>query len=183
MSEPKFVVLPDLTPMLLAVGKGINAWSKVEMAFGLVFASMMDPAPRAASLAVLDAAKNAATKLRIIDAAAPFALQNDDCLHLERWRKLSKRTRNLNKRRNMLAHWEVSLWPGAKTLAQIESMQVRLVPPMTSFEHMPVMWRGKTNLQPLTLMQINAFSGDCVELTQALLMLGNDLTTSRLGKS
>lgn len=152
--------------MLLAVGRGIQAFASVEMAFGYCFASMMEPGDRICSLAILDASRHVETKLRIIDRVAPIALAGE---RLTTWKNLSSRIRKRSGMRNKLAHWTVSHWPGMSSVEDIKRVGVRLVPPMSSFDHWAVMWGGETDARPVTLDEIDVFTAKCIELTTDLL--------------
>ena len=70
MAEPVMVGVPPQDDMLKAVGKGIQAFTNVEAGLNFLFASIMEPANRGASVIALDAARHIEAKLRIVRAVA-----------------------------------------------------------------------------------------------------------------
>jgi hypothetical protein len=161
------ITLPDLTPMHVAVGKGISTFSSLELAVGMVFASMLEPAPRLHSITVLNSARSFEAKMKMVDALADVALTDSQ---LKRWRNLSSKIGRRKDMRDRLAHWMVSHFPGAKTVREIKKMKPALVPPVWSKQHMEVIWDPKTNRKskPIFLPQLLQFDEDARKLTTEL---------------
>ena len=121
------ITLPERAPLFEAVGEGITAFAALEFAIGMIFATLLEPADRGRSVAVINSARSFEAKMKMVNALADVALVGD--AHT-RWRNLSCRIEKRKAFRDKLAHWMVSHYPGATTAEQIRSMKPHLVPPI-----------------------------------------------------
>lgn len=166
------IELKSQSPMLEAVGRGIQAFATVEAGVGVVFASLMEPADRYSSILVLDAARNIETKLKITQAVLEHRLADDQ---RARGVNLLNRVRKRGDVRNKLAHWAVTHWPMAATAAEVKEQIVVLAPPLWSKDHFPVMMDPKsTDVSPLRITEIEDFARLCQRLFSDLAAFSNE---------
>jgi hypothetical protein len=177
---PETIEFPDEGPMLQAVGKGLTAFASLELGVGICFAAMLDPAPRLRSVTVINAARSFDAKMKMVDALAAVALEGE---HFATWRNLSCRITKRKDVRDKLAHWMVSLYPGASSVEELKKMKRALVPPAWSKAHMEVMWDPLTNrkAKPLFLSQLDEFAAKTSELAAELLQFSNVVGKPRGG--
>ena len=166
--------------MLQAVGRGLTAFSSLELGVGICFAAMLDPAPRQRSITVINAARSFEAKMKMVDALAEVALDGGN---LKTWHNLSSRITKRKDVRDKLAHWMVSLYPGASTVEEMKKMKRALVPPVWSKTHMEVMWDPLTNrkAKPLFLAELETFIEKTSELVGELVHFSNTIGKPQSG--
>lgn len=166
-TTPVAITLPSLDPINLLVGQGIQQFASLELMLGMVFASMMEPGARERSIVVFHSIKTFEGKLTAFAALSEVALSNDQraqCVDLLR------EVKAIQKFRNKLAHWNASLYPGAKSAADIRRMKPVLIPPHWSAEAMRTLWgRGG---QMLTVAQLRHGVDSMVKLTTKIAEFG-----------
>lgn len=171
--QSETIVLPDQDPMLSAVGKGIQIFSTLEGVLGILFATLMEPADRTASVIAFDAIRNVETKLQVTQAVIDYRLKDEQ---LKRGRKIINLIRKRTDMRNKLAHWTASHWPRARTSAEIKKMKVVLVPSSFSKLGAAVMWAPKeTSVKPITLKELWAFQHLCSQLISDIVSFSNEI--------
>jgi len=172
-NEPIVVHLPPQEQMLQAVGRGIQVFATVELCLAILFASLMEPAPRELSVVALDAAGPLRTKLKIVESVADRRLAGTE---REQARSILKQIEQQAAVRNKLAHWTVSHWRGASSAEDLKRVVVALVPPPASLKHGPVVWEPESsNLKPLFAADLDRFFAECNELIPALVTLSNKI--------
>lgn len=164
MNEKHFS-LPDRMPMFAAIGHGITAFAAVEFGVGMCFATMLYPAPREYSVAVINSARSFEAKKKMIDALAMVALVESD---LKKWRKLSSIITRRKYMRDKLAHWMVSNYPGIQSAKDFDKQKIGLVPPIFYKMHFAAIYdpSGNHGSNPIQLDDINCY----IKLTNDLVM-------------
>lgn len=175
------IKMPDLGPMHEAVGNCISMFASVEFGVGMCFASMLEPAPRGHSVAVINAARSFEAKMKMIDALAAVAL---DETKLATWRNLSARIGRRKDVRDKLAHWMVGAYPGASSAEDMAKMKAALVPPFWSKQHMEVMWNPNgQKMKPLFLHQLVEFRSLANALTLDLFRFADEISSKDHGQN
>jgi len=177
MAEPVMVGVPPQDDMLKAVGKGIQAFTNVEAGLNFLFASIMEPANRGASVIALDAARHIEAKLRIVRAVAGVAPLTK--AHKTKCTNLLNRIGRRAELRHKLAHWTVGYWPGVKSVKDVKKLRPALIPPMTSPQHGAVVWGGE---QPIHFDQIEKATAACNTLFEDLVLLSNAISEAKKGE-
>ena len=107
MAEPRGATA-DLTPVYLAVGRGITSFAGVEHALADLFSVMMAPAPTDRALAAMQSIRSFDGKFGAVDAVADAALSGP---LRDQWVALRGDIKQLQAVRNKLAHWMVMYRP------------------------------------------------------------------------
>jgi len=162
MAEPIRIETPTQDEMLMAVGRGIQAFASVELGLSHVFAAIMVPADTETSIIALDAARHIETKMRIVHAVSN-RLADDDLK--KRCHNALNRIKRRTEVRHKLAHWTVSYWPGVTTPAGAKKLKVALVPPPASPGYIETVYG---NAPPVHLHEIENFINKCVMLSRDL---------------
>lgn len=151
---------PSQDPMLLAVGRGIQAFSKIEQYLASIYAEFWRDEDWEMSLIALDAAIHLDSKVRVVLAVAELRLDEDA---LKVLKKLCADVRARAQTRNKLAHWTTEYWtppnvPLSVDLAPL--VEVRLLPAFLTKRNM-----GYFPTDTLQTHEIENFVNECVELT------------------
>lgn len=163
--EPVTITLPDLAPMHQAVGKGISAFAHIEMILGMLYATLMFPAPRGLCLLTLDVVRDFGKKKNIVEAVAPNVLTPEE---QDEFGSLLAELQSLSRVRNNLAHWQTGYWHPEMPVSSIqfaEEMEVRLYPP--NFTRQNPDFSPKVTKQ---LEDIERFSDTCHKTSYRLAM-------------
>lgn len=158
--------------MFEAIGSGIQAFSLVEYALGMVFSSLMRPVHGGFSMGVLESARHIETKLRIVRDLGPHRLKAKD---LEEFNNLMNRIGHKADFRHKLAHWAVSEYPIPKEpyLKKGQKAKFALLPPVGTGPYLKIMignlfpQKGKRPM-PIQLQDIIEFDRGARELFRDL---------------
>lgn len=172
MSEPVMIHMADRGPMLQAVGAAIHAFANIE--FGLTSLLNVMLSSRLGT-PILEAGRHFEVRMRIIEAVANEVLVEAD---LKTAKNLFNRARRRSDMRNKLAHWQVGLWPPAKTAAGIRKMRWMLLPPSSGTRLLELVENPKSEgISPIRKAEIEAYTDQCNTLANELfdfaMSLGN----------
>jgi hypothetical protein len=169
VESPVTIVAPSQDPMLIAVGRSIQAFVNVETGLAYVFASLVQPKDRATATVALNAVFSANTKINIVRSVVEYRLQGE---LRDRAQKVLDRCGKRVSMRNKVAHYMVGFWPGARTVEEAKKMQVALLPPVTSPKYGQQVWGDE---MPIRLNKLEQFTQDCHLLFGELVMLSKEI--------
>lgn len=174
--------MPDMDPLLLAVGRGIQAFSAVEDGVTSCFGAMLgDGAPF--HHLIHDAVRGFEMKLKTVDAIAPYAVPDELS---ERWRQLSAQCRKRAQTRHHLAHWTVAVVPTPKSVPSADdpASEVLLVPARGTTEGLLLRHPhlGQSKKQAVTLAEVRSFTTACIRLYTELTDLAVAIRGQRQGQ-
>lgn len=165
---------PDRGPLLRAIGDGIHAFANVEFGLSCVFCVMIGSE---LGMPILAGARHFETRMRIVDAVADRALNQDD---LSKATALFNRARKRSDMRNKLAHWQTGLWPPASTEAEARKMKWHLVPPASGMRLMELVKDPKSEgAQPISCKQIEDYATRCHVLATELFDLSQAIAPNK----
>jgi len=156
MSESKPIELPSLLPMQAEVGNGIAAFSTVESFLALLYATLMNPAPRKLSLLSFDAARHIEIKCRMLKAVAPHVLSETDFKDFD---KIMQRVKRRTDMRHKVAHWQVTHWhknQPVSTEKEIREFEPRLIPAYFSAGNLDFVPEN-----PIGMSELKDFASGC----------------------
>jgi len=174
--------LPSQDDMLRAIGRGMQAFSRIEAGITNCFGGMLGEGAPFHHI-ILEAARRYEMKLKIVDSVAPYALPDDLLL---RWQKISKRCRKRSEVRNKIAHWTVNYLPMPKSQPSPDDpiSKVVLSPPygstdwiLLNFPHL-----GEYDAKPIKINEIDFWIRSCHEVANDLTDLSIDIRAHRSDK-
>ncbi|NEK19893.1 hypothetical protein [Rhizobium leguminosarum] len=174
MSDPEVIHLPSLDPLYLAVGNGLNAFIRIEGFVAMLYATLMEPAPRLLSILSIDAATHVETKCRIISSVAPYRLERNE---LKLFNALLGRVKRKADFRNKLAHWQVGYWHKnmpVGTSREADALKPRLMPAYFTAGNIG----GKTP-ESIRPQELQEFFDACLVLQKDLLEFNELISRSK----
>jgi len=157
------IQLPSLDEIQRLVGACLQAFASLEFGIVMIYADLMEPAPRVLSVATMDRVRDFRSKIDIIRSVNLLSASGDLQARVDSYLRQADLRREM---RNKIAHWHAGLGPGASSAEEVRKMRPMLLPPMTAHKYSEIVWGGGA---PITEGDLENFRLECISLSNDII--------------